>query len=263
MGVRGWRVWFPTLPRVNFRKVRFPPSPLPSSVFTGLVQAVGRIIAPPAPPDAPSHGQSSHPLRLLVDPGSWKHRPAPGDSIAVSGCCLTLAAPLESTAGALAFDVVPETLAKTCLGAVLARNDSGGSGGPGGDRRRVNLEHAVTASALMGGHVVQGHVDSVGHVDRIITTDGHRVRVRPPADLMPYIVPKGSICIDGVSLTIASLGADSPTSPPSWFEVALIPATLELTTLSTLAQGDPVNLEADVLAKTIVHYLRHFNAPRA
>jgi riboflavin synthase len=226
-------------------------------VFTGLVQAVGRIVSPPAP----GASGSNKPLRLLVDPGAWQHRPGPGDSIAVSGCCLTLAAPVDShgnTPGTLAFDVVPETLAKTCLGALLARPDPAA--------RRVNLEHAVTASTLMGGHFVQGHVDGVGQVERVTTAEGHRVRVRPPPDLMPYLAPKGSICIDGVSLTIAGLGGATPGHPnaaPTWFEVALIPATLELTTLADLAEGDPVNLEADILAKTIVHYLRHFNPPRA
>lgn len=240
-------------------------------MFTGLVQAVGQIIAPAA---APARAAAAKPLRLLVDPGSWDHRPSLGDSIAVSGCCLTLAAAMDSAGGGtgrvMAFDVVPETLAKTCLGAVLARNDPA--------RRRVNLEHAVTASTLMGGHFVQGHVDGVGRVDRIDTADGHRVRIRPPAEVMPYLVPKGSICVDGVSLTIAALGGDGPSgdpaspptpaitlpsTPPTWFEVALIPATLAMTTLSDLSEGDPVNLEADVLAKTIVHYLRHFNQPRA
>lgn len=230
------------------------PRPYRPAVFTGLVQAVGCLVSPSGP-TTPSPTQ---PLRLLVDPGSWNHRPGVGDSIAVSGCCLTVAAPPESTRGLLAFDVIPETLAKTCLGAVLARNDSGGP-----TRRRVNLEHAVTASTLMGGHFVQGHVDAVGRVERIDTSDGHRVRIRPPAELMPYFAPKGSVCIDGVSLTIAALGSDGTGHPPSWFEVALIPVTLAMTTLADLTPGDPVNLEADVLAKTIVHYLRHFNAPRA
>ncbi len=223
-------------------------------MFTGLVQAIGRIVGPTSAAASGRTGPAA-PLRLLVDPGAWPHRPAPGDSISVSGCCLTLAQPTDAADGRMAFDVVPETLAKTCLGAILAR--------PHPAHRRVNLEHAVTASTLMGGHFVQGHVDGVGHVERIDTTDGWRVRIRPPADLMPYFIPKGSACVDGVSLTVATLGSDAPGARPTWFEVALIPTTLALTTLADLAPGDPVNLEADVLAKTIVHYLRHFHEPRA
>lgn len=198
-------------------------------MFTGLVQAVGRV----ASTDAGPRG-----VRLVIDPQGWDHRPAPGDSLAVSGVCLTLAEAVSAD-GHWCFDVIPETLAKTTLGAL-----------PPGDA--VNLEHAATPMTLLGGHVVQGHVDGVGKVESVVTQGEWRVRIRPPTDLLPYLVPKGSICMDGVSLTIAAL------EPHAWFEVALIPVTLAKTTLGSLGAEARVNLEADAMAKTIVHYLKHF-----
>lgn len=171
-------------------------------------------------------------IRLTIDPAGWDHRPEPGESVAVGGCCLTVA----GTGGTLSFDVVAETLSKTVLGTLTA-------GSP------VNLERSVRASDLMSGHVVQGHVDGVGTVERVQRAADWRVWIRPPAPLMEYIVPKGSVCVDGVSLTIAGLGSGV-------FEVALIPVTLEKTTLRTLDAGSRVNLEADVIAKTVVHWLR-------
>lgn len=198
-------------------------------MFTGLVQAVGTIAATSPTPAG---------VRLLVDPGAWPHRPALGDSISVSGVCLTVAALEASGGGRWAFDAIPETLAKTTLRRLKA-----------GDR--VNLEHAVTASTLMGGHFVQGHVDGVGAVASVQTGADWRLTVTPPAEVLPFLAPKGSITIDGVSLTIAALTCDTLT-------VALIPTTLDLTTLGTLKPGDGVNIEADMLAKTVVNYLRHF-----
>jgi riboflavin synthase alpha subunit len=176
-------------------------------------------------------------LRLSIDPLDWDHRPAPGESICVSGCCLTLA---EPAAGSLVFDVIPETLRRTTLGGL-------------GTGARVNLERSLAAGDLMGGHLVQGHVDGVGVVQRVTGGGDYRVTVRPPADLMPYIVPKGSIAIDGVSLTIAACDPAAGV-----FEVSLIPATLEKTTLGELAEGGRCNLETDAMAKTIVHYLRYY-----
>lgn len=199
-------------------------------MFTGLIQAVGRVS---------SAADSAAGLRLAIRPEGWSHRPSRGDSIAVSGVCLTLVD--VSADGDWAFDVVPETLDKTTLGALR----------PGS---RINLEHAVTASTLMGGHFVQGHVDGVGSVTRIDRTDGWRLTITPPTELMPFMAPKGSITVDGVSLTIAELS-------PSTVTIALIPTTLALTTLGELHPGDRVNLEADMLAKTVVNYLRHFAPP--
>jgi len=201
-------------------------------MFTGLVEAVG--VVREARPVAAG-------MRLLVDPMGWDHRPDLGESIAVSGCCLTVAAAMGSGGGPMAFDVVPETLAKTTLG------------GKVGVGSRVNLEHAATAATLMGGHFVQGHVDGVGVVERVERAGEWRVRVRPPAELMPYVTPKGSVTIEGVSLTVAAVDPAG-----GWFEVALIPTTLDKTTLGDLKPGDGCNLEADVLAKTVVHYLRHY-----
>ncbi len=197
-------------------------------MFTGLVQATGRITGLEARASA---------TRLLIDPGAWGHRPTPGDSICINGCCLTVAGTAPAS---WAFDVIPETLAKTTLGSLAVGS-------------MVNLEHAATPSTLLGGHVVQGHVDGVGRVSRIATQGEWRVRITPPAELMEYITPKGSVCIDGVSLTIAAV------QPREWFEVALIPVTLEKTTLGSLKEGSPVNLEADAFAKTIIHWLKHYN----
>ncbi|MBL8990346.1 MAG: riboflavin synthase [Phycisphaerae bacterium] len=202
-------------------------------MFTGLVQSTGVLESLTPTPAG---------RRLIVRCPGWDHRPAPGDSIAVSGCCLTVAEPPRASPGgtALAFDVVPETLDKTTLGALTP-----------GDA--VNLEHAVTASTLMGGHFVQGHVDGVGRVDRAETSGQWRIRIAPPPALMPYMVPKGSVCVDGVSLTIADVRPAE-----CWFEVALIPTTLERTTLRALRPSGAVNIEADVLVKAVVHALRHY-----
>ncbi len=197
-------------------------------MFTGLVQAVGVVLSVMPTPAG---------VRLLVDFGEWAHVPSPGDSICVSGCCLTVAA-IEGRS--VAFDVVPETLAKTGLGSLVLG-------------ARVNLEHSVTASTLMGGHFVQGHIDGVGTVEAVDAAGGWKVRVRPPGGLMPYIAPKGSVCLDGVSLTVAAVSV-----PDGWFEVALIPTTLAVTTLADLKPGSKMNIEADMFAKQIVHYLRHF-----
>ena len=188
-------------------------------MFTGLVQAVGSVVsADPAPAGT----------RLVIDPGNWAYRPEPGASVSVSGVCLTQVGPFE---GRLVFDAVPETLRLTTLGGLT----------PG---RAVNLERSLAAGDLIGGHFVQGHVDGLGEVE-CVTTDGEfRVRVRAPEAVAPYLTPKGSIAIDGVSLTIAAIDGDS-------FEVALIPTTLDETTLGRLSAGDRVNLEADTLAKTV------------
>src|SRR5262245_31080860 len=140
-------------------------------MFTGLVQSVGTVR---------SVEQSTSGARIIIDASGWSHRPAPGDSISVNGCCLTVAAP-PGPANHLAFDAVAETLSKTTLSALA----------PGS---RVNLEHAATASTLLGGHVVQGHVEGVGVVVNVHTGRDWRLTVRPPAELMEFMVPKGSVC---------------------------------------------------------------------
>lgn len=197
-------------------------------MFTGLVQHLGRLVSITPTPTG---------RRLIVDPAGWGHSPSAGDSIAVSGCCLTV---VRATPAEWAFDLVPETLAKTTLGEM----------GPGA---AVNLEHAATPTTLLGGHVVQGHVDGVGRVTRVQRGGDWRVEFRPPAELVACMIPKGSVCVEGVSLTLARVDGAAGT-----FEVALIPTTLEKTTLASLRVGDGVNIEADAMVKAIVHVVRHF-----
>lgn len=197
-------------------------------MFTGLVQHAGTVTAM----ETRDFGR-----RLRLDVAGWTHRPAKGDSIAVNGCCLTVSeSPAESN-GILAFDVIAQTLSVTALGSLGA-----------GDR--VNLEHAVTPTTLLGGHIVQGHVDGVGRVMGVeCSAEEHRLRIRPPRrEAMGLIVDKGSIAVSGVSLTVANAG-------PDWFEVALIPTTLGLTNLGALKEGDAVNLEYDYIAKVVTNWL--------
>lgn len=201
-------------------------------MFTGLVQAVGTVsfVKP---------RQAG--VRLGIRPRDWAHRPAPGDSISISGVCLTLVLPEAGDAAVLEFDVVPETLARTTLGALSAG-------------ALVNIERSLAAGDLLGGHFVQGHIDVLGSVERVTPAPDYRLSVSVPPGAMPAIVPKGSIAIDGVSLTIAS--ADAARGRGT-FEVALIPSTLELTTLGQLKPGHKVNLETDILARTVANYLQH------
>ncbi len=201
-------------------------------MFTGIIEVLGTVR---------SLRTTQAGVRLAIEPGPWSYQPALGDSVAVNGCCLTIATP-PAPGRAWEFDAIPETLAKTTLGTFR-------------EGQAVNLEHAATASTLLGGHVVQGHVDGTAVVESVQTTDQWRVRLRPPEACMPYIVPKGSVTLDGVSLTIADVDPKA-----GWFEVALIPTTLAKTTLKDLRPGVRCNIECDTMAKTIVHYLRHFLA---
>lgn len=212
------------------------------TMFTGIIEQTGRVHALSSTQTGPG---SAGVLELLIDANGWGNDFAPGESVAVNGCCLTLAPTTTTNHVMLRFDVVPETLAKTSLGSLK----------PGA---KVNLERAATASTLLGGHVVQGHVEGVGRVARVMTTPEWRVTVSVARDtgdvaLMPCITPKGSIAMEGVSLTIASVDVAAST-----FDVALIPTTLAKTTLEDLKEGDAVNLETDILARTVIHYLRHF-----
>lgn len=207
-------------------------------MFTGLVQRKGNV----AGMDRDSRGG----VRLVVECPAFDRTPEPGDSICVSGCCLTLAEPAEESDGGqtrLAFDVIPESLDRTTLGELELGS-------------AVNLETSCTPTTLMGGHVVQGHVEGVGEIASIDETDGYVLRVRPPKDLMPAITPKGSITIEGISLTIADVDVKGGT-----FSVALIPTTLRETTIGQARARSRVNLETDILARTVVHYLRHFGGP--
>ncbi len=209
-------------------------------MFTGLVQSIGTVR---------SAESRDFGVRFVVDPGGWDYRPHAGDSIAVNGCCLTFIEPDRRNGqgddSALLFDVVGETLRRTTLGSLKAGH-------------RVNLEHAARADTLLGGHIVQGHIDALGEVIRINDDPGDwRMRVRAPEDAMPCIVPKGSVALEGVSLTVASV-EPATSGPPSWFEVALIPTTLDLTNLRDRAVGDAVNIETDILARQTVHWLKHY-----
>ena len=199
-------------------------------MFTGLVQALGRVSAVRP---GPTH------RRIVVDAGAWTHRPAPGDSIAVNGCCLTV---VEASGAEWAFDVIPQTLAVTNLGGLAA-------GDP------VNLEHAATMSTLLGGHVVLGHVDGLAEVVELRTAGEWRVRVRLPGDLGGYAADKGSIALDGVSLTIARV-EDAPGG--TVIDVCLIPETLARTNLSGRKVGDRLHVEVDHLAKLVRRQLDWF-----
>lgn len=199
-------------------------------MFTGIVQAKGTLA---------SISPHSAGARLLIDPGAFNYRPAPGDSIAVNGVCLTHA-PAPGDDNRLAFDVITETLNRTNLGQLQAGS-------------AVNLEASLRADTPIAGHFVQGHVDGIGIVHRVSDyAKDWRLAIRAPLELMSCIVPKGSITIDGVSLTIA---ATDPRA--NLFEVALIPTTLDLTTLGDARAGDKVNLETDIIARTIVNFLQH------
>jgi riboflavin synthase len=189
-------------------------------VFTGLVREVGTIVS--------VEGGSAG-VRVQVESPATAAAAAIGDSIAVSGVCLTVVAVDD---GRLSFDAVPETLARTSLG----RLDTGS---------RVNLEPALRAGEPLGGHYVQGHVDGVGRVRSVEPEgDGKRIWLDAPPELLRYVVEKGSIAVEGTSLTVADLDE-------AGFAVALIPHTLAETTLGALEAGDLVNLEADVLAKYV------------
>jgi riboflavin synthase len=185
-------------------------------MFTGLVREVGAVV-------------SMENGRLVLDAPETARTAKLGDSVAVDGVCLTVVARVDST---LAFDAVPETLARTSLGAL--DRDS-----------RVNLEPSLRAGEPLGGHIVQGHVDGVGTVRSVAPEgDGRRVWVDAPADLLRYVVEKGSIAVNGTSLTVADTDGEG-------FAVALIPHTLGATNLGRLAPEDVVNLEVDVLAKYV------------
>lgn len=196
-------------------------------MFTGIVEEVGRIVGV---------GRSHGDLRLHIEAPRVTSDLATGDSVAVSGCCLTAVA-----VGAGAFDV--ELTAET-VRATAPRWHEGG---------RVNLERAMPANGRFGGHMVAGHVEGVGEVVRRDDPQGATVlTVRAPAEMARWFVPKGSVTVDGVALTIADVGGpggSSETLAPHEFTSWLIPHTLAATTLAGLRTGDPVNLEADLMAR--------------
>jgi riboflavin synthase len=196
-------------------------------MFTGLVQDIGSVESV----EAGAEG-----ARLRIATKKLGAQIGLGDSIAVNGVCLTAT---EADAGGFATEAMNQTLEVTVIGSLE----------PGA---RVNLELATRADERLGGHIVQGHADGSGRVTEI-TEDGfaRRVRVELPSDLLRYVVDKGSVALNGVSLTVATLG-------PDWVEVSLIPETLERTNLGSLAPGDPVNVEVDVIAKYVERLLSPF-----
>jgi riboflavin synthase len=193
-------------------------------MFTGIVREVGTVR---------SVEGGFEGVRLSLEAPRTAAQTTIGDSVSVAGVCLTVTA---SGDGTLAFDAVPETLRRSSLGRLR----------PG---TRVNLEPAVHAGEPLGGHIVQGHVDGVGRVQSVEAEgEGLRVFVEAPPELLRYLVEKGSVCVEGVSLTVAELADDA-------FGVALVPHTLSETTLGNLAPGDDVNVEVDVLAKYVERLL--------
>ncbi|MET9658301.1 riboflavin synthase [Streptomyces sp. NPDC006510] len=193
-------------------------------MFTGIVEELGEVTAVEKLDDA-----SRFRLRGPVVTEGAKH----GDSIAVNGVCLTV---VELGDGEFTADVMAETLNRSSLGAL----DTGS---------RVNLERPMAVGGRLGGHIVQGHVDGTGRiVERRVSENWEIVKISLPAELTRYVVEKGSITVDGVSLTVVDAG-------PDYFTISLIPTTLALTTLGIKEPGDPVNLEVDVIAKYVERLL--------
>ncbi|MEV5443436.1 riboflavin synthase [Streptomyces sp. NPDC052644] len=200
-------------------------------MFTGIVEELGEVTAVENLGDA-----SRFRLRGPVVTQGAKH----GDSIAVNGVCLTV---VEHEGDEFTADVMAETLKRSSLGALTIGS-------------RVNLERPMVADGRFGGHIVQGHVDGTGTiVERTPSENWEIVRISLPAGLARYVVEKGSITVDGVSLTVVEAGADD-------FTVSLIPTTLALTTLGHKQPGDPVNLEVDVIAKYVERLLGTREATR-
>jgi riboflavin synthase len=189
-------------------------------MFTGIVRELGRVEGLEEVGDS---------VRLRVHAPETAAGAHVGDSVAVNGVCLTA---VEVADGVVAFDAVAETLRRTSLGRLE----------PGAP---VNVEPPLRAGEPLGGHFVQGHVDGVGRVRR---SDGEGLEIEAPPELLRYCVEKGSVTVEGVSLTVAALTGET-------FSVALIPHTRAVTTLGALSEGDEVNLEADVLAKHVERLL--------
>ena len=190
-------------------------------MFTGIVEELGRVAAIQVLPD--------NAIRITIEGPTVLSDANLGDSICVNGVCLTVA---EQNGDQFTADVMSETINRTTIGDLLAGS-------------QVNLERPVTLATRLGGHLVQGHVDAVGAVSaREHSENWDVVTITPPKDLLKYVVEKGSITIDGTSLTVSAV-------TDSTFSVSLIPATLEKTTLGIRQIGDRVNLEVDVLAKYV------------
>ena len=201
-------------------------------MFTGLVEEKGTVTA------VEDLGDS---VRITIRGPLVTSDAGHGDSIAINGCCLTV---MAQDGDAFSADVMKESLDKTSLGDLTVGDE-------------VNLERATRAGARLGGHIVQGHVDGTGTIlDRTPSEHWEVVRIALPAELAKYLVDKGSVTVDGTSLTVVEVvdRQESDTSEP-WFSVSLIPTTLADTTLGNKQAGDRVNLEVDILAKYVERLL--------
>lgn len=193
-------------------------------MFTGIIETSGEVLAIDVREDG---------ARLQVSAPTIAAEARIGDSVAVNGVCLTV---VDQRDGALAFDAVTETLSRTNLGALEAG-------------QRVNLERPLRADGRFDGHIVQGHVDGVARLVFVIEEgNARRFRFEVPTELARYVVAKGSVALDGVSLTVAGAGED-------WLEVVIIPHTWEVTSLGFKNPGESVNVEVDVLAKYVERLL--------
>jgi riboflavin synthase len=189
-------------------------------VFTGLVQVIGKVVSIQSEADF---------AVLSVDIGNLANRLQLGDSVSVNGVCLSVVKIANSIVD---FEVMGITLRKTNLGQLESMNT-------------VNVELSMTLGDFVGGHLVQGHIDSIGVITEVEElANWRRMRIQSTPDVMKYIVGRGSITVDGVSLTVSDEG-------DTWFEVSLIPTTLEHTTLGTRRPSDKVNLETDIIARHI------------
>lgn len=193
-------------------------------MFTGIIESAGEVQAIEV---------SAEGARLVVQAPEMAATTGIGDSVAVNGVCLTA---VELTGGSIAFDAITETLRRTNLGALRVG-------------QQVNLERPLRANGRFDGHVVQGHVDGTAELVSV-TEEGaaRRLRLRLPEELLRYVVEKGSIALDGISLTVAAVGDD-------WLEVAIIPHTWQVTSLGHKTPGDTVNVEVDILAKYVERLL--------
>ena len=200
-------------------------------MFTGLIEEKGTVTALDQLGDA---------VRLTIRGPVVTSDAAHGDSISVNGCCLTVA---ELHGDAFSADVMAESLARTSLGDLEPSSE-------------VNLERAMAAGARMGGHIVQGHVDGTGRLlDRTTSDNWDLLRFSLPGDLARYLVEKGSVTVEGASLTVVEVVDGATAADEAWFSVSLIPTTLADTTLDSRRPDDRVNLEVDVLAKYVERLL--------
>ena len=197
-------------------------------MFTGLVEELGKVTA---------ISRSAKSVRLTIEASCVLSDAKLGDSIAVNGTCLTV---VEHTHHSFTADVMPETVDKTALSQLR----------PG---HKVNLERTLKVGDRLGGHIVSGHVDGIGIIRSKETDDiAVRIAIQTSANILRYIIEKGSIAIDGISLTVVDTGSD-------WFSVSLIPHTAAMTTLGFKKTGDTVNLETDIIGKYVEQFLRPEN----